>query len=250
MDQHADGGARALTPLIGSAPSYMAIWRRDKFNTAIRDLKRVLLAPNNRFETGQTFQNLNLNNSLAHVLSRKFTHPSNALINLSRMISQSSENIYYNDYPGTGKTYALIASCLNCVDVNIDSTQAIIICGSIDSAFYAYRKTMDLVEAMEPKITVRFVTDSVFNHRTSISPSHIVIGINRAVNALPQMHALKLVCVDDVETLISYVSLREFIRSTSSCTVFVSSSHTPALLVKMEEFGGLILFLICSFVRS
>lgn len=120
---------------------------------------------------------------------------SNAMVNMFEAITESSQDIFYNDFPGTGKTLAL-----NCIDTTINATQALLICGTMDSVFYAYSKTMELVNLIQPNINARLVTETAFYNHDPLQTTHLVIGVSRAVVAInhdPNM--LKLVCIDDAE---------------------------------------------------
>lgn len=179
--------------------------------------------------------------SLAQALARKFEHPSDAMVNMSGAISLSPQNIYYNDFSGSGKTCALIASCLNCVDPSNHATQALIFCGSIDTAYYTYQKTMELMNLMDNNtITVRFVSESVLNRTRTLQPSHIVIGIRRAILALQINNSmLKIVCVDDAETVLPYDAMQNFMQMLlpQCCAIFCTTNHTERLLTIVESFG-------------
>lgn len=99
---------------------------------------------------------------------------------------------------------------------------------------------MDLVRGMNSNITVRFPTDDVFDRNTPFRPTQVVIGIYRAVNALPlQTTALKLVCLDDADTMVFYSLVQTFINRLECCVVFATSNFSTNMLQKIEAFGAL-----------
>lgn len=181
--------------------------------------------------------------SLAQALARKFTHPSDAMVRMFEAIILSPQNIYYNDFPGSGKTSALIATCLNSVDPSIHETQALIICGTIDTAYYTYRKTMELLSLIDNNnIIVRYVFESVFGTEESIdSTPHVVIGIGRTIRAFQgnNFNMLRVVCIDDAETVVGYEAQKAFIRMLppQCCVIFCTTNHTENLLTTVDSFG-------------
>lgn len=174
------------------------------------------------------------------MLEEKYERPSNAMANMFEAITESSQDIFYNDFPGTGKTLALIASCLNCIDTTINATQALLICGTMDSVFYAYSKTMELVNLIQPKINVRLVTETVFYNHDTLQTKHLLIGLSRAVIAInPDPNMLKLVCIDDAETVVYYRTVGVFLNllGNNCCTIFVTSNYSVNLVNRIDGFG-------------
>lgn len=89
-------------------------------------------------------------------------------------------------------------------------------------------------------IIVRYVSESVFGTEESSTP-HVVIGIGRTIRAFQgnNFNMLRVVCIDDAETVVRYEAQKAFIRMLppQCCVIFCTTNHTENLLTTVDSFG-------------